>query len=902
MRTRILLLATAPLLAMVPAVAAHAADPPAVHINEVESNGGTPGDWVELVNTGTSPVNLSGWIVKDNDDTHVFTIASGVTIPAGGFTVVDVDPVFGLGSADSARLFQPDGTLVDSYTWTAHAATTYGRCPDGTGAFTTTTSSTRAAANDCSSPVRINEVESNGGTPGDWVELVNTGTSPVNLSGWIVKDNDDTHVFTIATGTTIAGGGFLALDVDPVFGLGSADSARLFTASGALVDSYTWTAHAATTYGRCPDGTGDFTTTTTGTKGAANACPGAAPAAPWPGGAAVSTVDAAGVFGGNLSGLAYAGGDTLWAVKNGPGTLYRLGRNGSNWSAADTFALHYPDGTGDLDAEGVTLAGGAVYVSTERDNAKSGVSRPAVERFDPVPGASALNATREWNLTADLPAVGANSGLEGIAFVPDSYLTAHGFRDEHTGAAYNPAAYPGHGDGLFLVGLEANGSIYAYALSDTGAYTRVATIASGFVNVMDLQYEPETGPLWAVCDDTCNGRSATLDIGADGKFAVTNVYERPAGLPNYNNEGRAIAPQSECADGQKRVWWADDSNDEGHALRAGTIGCTVLDPDADDDGIHDAVDPHPATPGDDFTGGRILDRGGRTVTVEPGLKVTVGAGSAPVQVRLDGSAATISLGEGVYSLSAPGTVGVASGAPAVVTATVKSTPILITVSAGGSVSYTDALTGIRSTGPVAIRAASQPAGACAGIAVQNVIVGGTGNERLTGTAGNDLILGRGGNDAVDGAGGTDCITTGPGNDTITTGDGDDWIDAGGGNNVVTAGRGNNVINAESGNDTITTDAGNDRIDAGGGNNVIQAGDGDNTVRTESGNDTITTGAGADAIDAGNGNNTVTTGSGDDTITTGSGNDAIDCGAGTDVAHPGRGNNTNSGARCESFTG
>lgn len=48
------------------------------------------------------------------------------------------------------------------------------------------------------------------------------------------------------------------MDVTDGFGLGSADSAWLFDASGALLDSYSWTAHAATTYGHCFDGTGDF--------------------------------------------------------------------------------------------------------------------------------------------------------------------------------------------------------------------------------------------------------------------------------------------------------------------------------------------------------------------------------------------------------------------------------------------------------------------------------------------------------------------------------------------------------------------------------------------------------------------------------------------------------------------
>ena len=59
-----------------------------------------------------------------------------------------------------------------------------------------------------SDAVRINEVESSGGTPGDWVELINNGASAVDLSGWIVKDNDDTHVFTIPAGTSIAAGGY----------------------------------------------------------------------------------------------------------------------------------------------------------------------------------------------------------------------------------------------------------------------------------------------------------------------------------------------------------------------------------------------------------------------------------------------------------------------------------------------------------------------------------------------------------------------------------------------------------------------------------------------------------------------------------------------------------------------
>ena len=54
-----------------------------VKVNEVESSGGTPGDWIELYNTADIPVSLAGYIVKDNDDTHVYILPSGSMITRG---------------------------------------------------------------------------------------------------------------------------------------------------------------------------------------------------------------------------------------------------------------------------------------------------------------------------------------------------------------------------------------------------------------------------------------------------------------------------------------------------------------------------------------------------------------------------------------------------------------------------------------------------------------------------------------------------------------------------------------------------------------------------------------------------------------------------------------------------
>jgi hypothetical protein len=504
-----------------------------VKVNEVESNGGTPGDWVELVNTGTAPVDLAGYVFRDNDDTRGYVLPAGTSIPAGGFLVLDEAQFgFGLGAADAARLFAPGGaTVVDSYAWTAHAATTYARCPDGVGAFRTSTSSTKGSANDCALPLRINEVESNGGTPGDWIELVNAGATPIDLTGYVVRDNNDAAGYVLPAGSVIAGNGYLVLDEAQFgFGLGAADAARVFAPGGtALVDSYTWTAHAATTYGRCPNGSGPFATTTAPTKGAANACPGDLVVSPWPGEPAVTTADAGGVFGGNLSGLfsqPLAGLPTgvVWAVRNGPGALFRLTFVNGVWTPRATRtwaagkALRYPDGTGDVDAEGVTVVGTSAYVAAERNNALSGTSRNSILRYDvAVESGPVLVATREWDLTPDLPPNGPNLGLEAITRVPDAFLVAAGFVDESRGAAYDPANYPNHEGGLFFVGVEASGLVYAYALDHAaGTFTRVAAFASGFPSVMELAFDASWGS---------SGPSAT--IRAPGVLRCSGSTPRP---------------------------------------------------------------------------------------------------------------------------------------------------------------------------------------------------------------------------------------------------------------------------------------------------------------------------------------------------------------------------------------
>ena len=91
---------------------------------------------------------------------------------------------------------------------------------------------------------------------------------------------------------------------------------------------------------------------------------------------------------------------------------------------------------------------------------------------------------------------------------------------------------------------------------------------------MELSFDRELQNFWAVCDNTCNGQAAILEINGQGRFAVTHLFARPANLGNFNNEGFTMAPQAECTGGFKPAFWADDDNDASHALRKGTLTCS----------------------------------------------------------------------------------------------------------------------------------------------------------------------------------------------------------------------------------------------------------------------------------------------------------------------------------------
>jgi hypothetical protein len=309
----------------------------------------------------------------------------------------------------------------------------------------------------------------------------------------------------------------------------------------------------------------------------------------------VFTLDAMNAFGTDVSGISYqpngAGPGVIWAVMNlSPTKVYRLEKNGAIWERAsanewtDGKALRFPDGVGVPDSEGVTKAEWAssiLYVGSERNlqAGQSAISRPSVLAYDSSAAGTTLTATQEWNLTASLPAVGANLGIEAITWIPDSALVAAGFIDELTDAAYDPASYPTHGSGLFVVGLESQSELYFYALGSDGSIAQVAVVDTELAGVMGLEYDREVGYLWAHCDNTCGNTAVVLSLvpvvvaPATARFERRAIFTRPATLPNINNEGIAIGPESECVAMKKPFYWLEDGTTDGHVLRTGTIPC-----------------------------------------------------------------------------------------------------------------------------------------------------------------------------------------------------------------------------------------------------------------------------------------------------------------------------------------
>lgn len=278
-------------------------DPPqedfsGVVINEIVSSGSP--DWFELLNTGTTSVDLSGCTFSDDSSVpSQATIPQGTTLAPGAYLVFDVSDEtvgFKLGGDEALYLYAPDGLEIDSVDWDEGDSPdggSFARLPDGNGGFATTNVATREAVNVASieepcgndvidedeacdtttfeenatcealgfasgdllctdsctidttgcvantTDVTLNEITSAGD---DLIELYNSGNSQALIEGWFVADDsypeDPESRYVFPAGALIESEGFLLLtkDMEHEFGVGKSDTITLYDADANVVD------------------------------------------------------------------------------------------------------------------------------------------------------------------------------------------------------------------------------------------------------------------------------------------------------------------------------------------------------------------------------------------------------------------------------------------------------------------------------------------------------------------------------------------------------------------------------------------------------------------------------------------------------------------------------------------
>jgi hypothetical protein len=101
------------------------------------------GEWVELYNNSSSPVNLNGWYVWDGSGSVAnkipITVANtntGTTvIPAGEWLVVYMNKAVLNNGGDTVKLYDPSDSLIDSYAYANHDVCSYEPTPGDSNAL-----------------------------------------------------------------------------------------------------------------------------------------------------------------------------------------------------------------------------------------------------------------------------------------------------------------------------------------------------------------------------------------------------------------------------------------------------------------------------------------------------------------------------------------------------------------------------------------------------------------------------------------------------------------------------------------------------------------------------------------------------------------------------------------------
>lgn len=234
----------------------------AVMLSEVQIEGEKASDeFVELYNSGSDAISLSGWSLRKKIATDVSakgsslkTFGANDIIPSQGYflwanstsifkDIADATTSSGLSDDNSLALYDKSGTLIDSLTWGSGHVLPYSPAffanPEKKEGFTrdlstltwskgkptTPTNSHSDTYTEVVAPpvtptpasfalVYISEILPNPkekNDTGEFIELFNPGPSAIDLSGWEIHDASATGKYVFPNGKSIAALGYLVV-------------------------------------------------------------------------------------------------------------------------------------------------------------------------------------------------------------------------------------------------------------------------------------------------------------------------------------------------------------------------------------------------------------------------------------------------------------------------------------------------------------------------------------------------------------------------------------------------------------------------------------------------------------------------------------------------------------------
>lgn len=314
--------------------------------------------------------------------------------------------------------------------------------------------------------------------------------------------------------------------------------------SGPLVSSSTSLSltglQTATTYefivrAICASGTGLFSSAGIFTTLSANTPLTAWPAEAWSQADNLTALmDANGLT--ELSGLFWNGVRNTLLVSHGDGRLRVLQHNTQTNSFSQMANLSIPGGP-----EGITqvnLNADEFYTIDE--------NYYEIRKYSHTPGFTSATLVNSWNILS-LPSImtnTGNTGPEGIAFVPDSFLIAAGFISERTGQPYTSVNGMG---GLLFIAHQNLGQIWVFDVNPnvSNNFSYVGRYFTNKSESCDLAFDRSTGLMYILHNIGLNSIELT-DLssaisGSSRKFNTRKEIELSNPSGNINVEGLAIS-------------------------------------------------------------------------------------------------------------------------------------------------------------------------------------------------------------------------------------------------------------------------------------------------------------------------------------------------------------------------